>query len=76
MTSADAISQHINYAIGMNREIGDKAAIAFAQGFYDSLGYEQEDNQDLFQKAFDEGLIAIALEDFSQESTPVMKKKL
>ena len=72
--TADTISQHINYVIGMNREIGDKAAIAFAQGFYDGLGYEQEDNQYVFQKAFDEGLIAIAMEDFSQESIPVLKK--
>ncbi len=74
--TADAISEHINYVIGMNREIGDKAAIIFAQGFYDGLGYEEEDNQDVFQKAFDEGLTAIAMEDFSQESIPVLKKKL
>ncbi len=73
--TADAISQHINYVIGMNREIGDRVAIVFAQGFYDGLGYE-EDNQDVFQKAFDEGLTAIALEDFSQESIPVLKKTL
>ena len=71
--TAEAISQHINYVIGMNREIGDKAAIAFSQGFYDGLGYESADNQDVFQKAFDEGLIAIAMEDFSQESIPVLK---
>ncbi|MEM7617462.1 MAG: effector-associated domain EAD1-containing protein [Pseudomonadota bacterium] len=74
VTTADAVSQHINYVIGMNREIGDKAAIAFAQGFYDGLGYEQEDNQDVFAKAFDEGLTAIAMEDFSQESIPILKK--
>lgn len=35
---ADAITRHINYVIGMNRAIGDKAAIAFAVGFYDALG--------------------------------------
>ena len=73
--TADAISQHIDYVIGMNNAIGDKAAIVFAQGFYDGLGYEEENNQDVFQKAFDEGLTAIALEDFSQESTPVLKQK-
>ena len=74
---ADAISQHINYTIGMNQPIRDKAAIAFTQGFYDALGYEaQDNNQDIFQRAFDEGLVAIAMEDFSQESIPVMKKKL
>ncbi|MDZ8104427.1 MAG: GUN4 domain-containing protein [Nostoc sp. DedQUE12a] len=35
---ADAIVQHINYVIGMNQEIRDDAAIAFAVGFYDALG--------------------------------------
>lgn len=74
--TADAISKHINYVIGMNQEIGDRAAIIFAEGFYDGLGYENLDHQDVFQRAFDEGLIAIALEDFSQESIPVLKKKL
>ncbi|MDJ0618851.1 MAG: CHAT domain-containing protein [Calothrix sp. MO_192.B10] len=32
-----------DYAIGMNQEIQDKAAIAFAQGFYDGLGYDVKD---------------------------------
>ncbi|MFN6475249.1 AAA-like domain-containing protein [Nostoc sp. DedQUE07] len=32
------IAQHINYVVGMNQEIGDKAAIEFAVGFYDALG--------------------------------------
>lgn len=77
LESASAISQHINYAIGMNQPIEDKTAIAFTQGFYDALGYEvQDSNQDIFQRAFEEGLVAIAMEDFSQESIPVMKKKL
>lgn len=73
--TAEAISEHINYVIGMNQTIGDKAAIAFAEGFYDGLGYEQENNQDVFQNAFCEGLVAIGLEDFSQKSIPVLKKK-
>ena len=77
LESANAISQHIDYAIGMNQPIEDKAAIAFSQGFYDGLGYEvQNSNQDIFPRAFEEGLVAIAMEDFSQESIPVMKKKL
>ena len=33
----EAISQYINYVIGMNRAIGDKAAINFAVAFYDAL---------------------------------------
>ncbi|MDJ0797967.1 MAG: pentapeptide repeat-containing protein [Calothrix sp. MO_167.B12] len=35
---ATAIAQHINYVIGMNQEIPDRAAIEFAIGFYDALG--------------------------------------
>lgn len=35
---ADALIQHINYVIGMNREIPDEAAIAFSIGFYDGIG--------------------------------------
>jgi hypothetical protein len=35
---ADAIVQHINYVIGMNREVRDDAAIAFALSFYEGLG--------------------------------------
>lgn len=74
--TAIAISQYINYAIGMNQAIEDKAAIAFTQGFYDGLGYKNSGNQDLFQRAFDEGMVAIQLEKLSQGPTPVLKKKL
>ena len=35
---AEVIAQHIPYVIGMNKAIGDQAAIAFAIGFYDALG--------------------------------------
>ncbi|QLE59668.1 AAA-like domain-containing protein [Nostoc sp. TCL26-01] len=72
---AHAISQHINYAIGMNQPIGDKAAIVFAQGFYDGLGYENSETQNVFQRAFDEGLVAIQMEDLSQGQIPVLKQK-
>ncbi len=60
--TAEAISKYINYVIGMNQPIGDQAAIAFAQGFYDGLGYAIPDNQDVFQRAFEEGKVAIQLE--------------
>lgn len=35
---ARVIRQHINYVIGMNTAIKDRAAIEFAVGFYDALG--------------------------------------
>lgn len=74
--TAIAISQYINYTIGMNQPIEDKAAIAFAQGFYDGLGYKNSANQDLFQRAFDEGMVAIQLENISQRQIPTFKKKI
>ncbi|WP_414585599.1 CHAT domain-containing protein [Scytonema sp. PCC 10023] len=73
---AKAISQYINYTIGMNQPIEDQAAIVFAQGFYDGLGYNNLDNQDIFQRAFDEGIVAIQMENLAQGQRPVLKKKV
>ena len=72
--AAEAISQYINYVIGMNNPIQDRAAIEFAKGFYDGLGYNTSGNKDVFQRAFDEGMVAILLENLSQGSIPVLKK--
>lgn len=46
---AEAISQYINYVVGMNRAVGDRAAVAFAVGFYDAIaaGYEVEEGYEL-----------------------------
>lgn len=38
LIQAKALSQHIEYVIGMSREIGDEAAIEFSTAFYDALG--------------------------------------
>ena len=35
---AEAVSKYIPYVVGMNKPIGDKAAIDFAVAFYDALG--------------------------------------
>ena len=74
--SAVAISQHINYTIGMNQPISDKGAIVFAIGFYDGLGYENPDSLDVIPRAFEEGLVAIQMEDVSLLQIPVLKIKL
>ena len=74
--SAEAISKYINYAIGMNHEIQDKSAIQFAQGFYDGLGYATSEIQDVFPRAFHEGLVAIKLENLSQAEIPVFKTRI
>ncbi|MEO0734048.1 MAG: CHAT domain-containing protein [Bacteroidota bacterium] len=52
---AEVISKHGIYVIGMNREIGDKAAIPFSRGFYRSLGEGKD-----FEFAFDMALVSIS----------------
>jgi WD40 repeat protein len=54
---ATAIVQHINYVIGMNREILDEAAIAFAVGFYDGIGAGKS-----IEMAYELGCNAIEME--------------
>jgi hypothetical protein len=68
---ARAIAQHIPYVIGMNQAIGDKAAIAFAVGFYDALGSGRD-----IEFAHKLGCAAIRLEGVSEYLTPVLLQKL
>jgi hypothetical protein len=67
---AKAIAQHIPYVIGMNQAIGDKAAIAFAVGFYDALGAGRD-----VEFAFKLGCAAIRMESIAEHLTPVLIKK-
>ncbi len=59
----------------MNNSIQDSAAIEFTKGFYDGLGYEIPNNQDVFQRAFDQGMVSIEMATLSQASIPVLKKR-
>ena len=67
---AEAIHQHINYVIGMNKAIGDMAAIDFAKGFYDGLGAGRT-----IEDAFGFGCNAISLEGIPESSTPVINTR-
>ncbi len=67
---ADAISQHINYVIGMNKAIVDTAAIEFAVGFYDAIGAGRS-----IEFAHKIGCAAIQLAGISEQFTPTLKKK-
>lgn len=67
---AKAIGQHIPYVIGMNQAIGDKAAIAFAVGFYDALGAGRD-----VEFAYKLGCAAIRLEGIAENLTPVLLKQ-
>ena len=67
---ADAISPFIDYIVGMDKEIGDKAAINFSKGFYRSLS-----NGLPYDAAFDFGCNAIDLDNIPEHLTPVLKGK-
>jgi uncharacterized protein YjbI with pentapeptide repeats len=68
---ASAIAQHIPYVIGMNKAIGDKAAIKFATGFYSALGAGES-----VEFAYKLGCNVIQLDGIPENLTPVLKKKL
>lgn len=72
---AKAISQHISYVIGMNQAVKDKIAIEFAQGFYDALGFDIPNERERFQRAFQEGVVAIKLTDISEAQIPSLEIK-
>ncbi|MCP6758431.1 MAG: CHAT domain-containing protein [Fischerella sp. CENA71] len=73
--TVEAIVQHIDYVIGMNQGITDQAAIAFSQGFYDALGYEIQNIKNIYDRAFEEGIVAIHLENILETNTPIFKSK-
>ncbi|MCP2728854.1 CHAT domain-containing protein [Limnofasciculus baicalensis] len=65
---AEAIHQYIPFVIGMNKSIGDKAAINFAVAFYDVLGAGET-----VEFAFD--LACTQLIGLNEDETPILKKK-
>ncbi len=65
---ASAIVQHVGYVIGMNKTIGDKAAIKFSIGFYDALGGGRS-----VEDAYKFGCNAIQSEGIREHLTPVLK---
>jgi Effector-associated domain 1/TIR domain/CHAT domain len=67
---ARIIAEHIPYVIGMNKAIGDKAAIIFAVGFYDALSAGRD-----VEFAFRLGCAAIRLDGSAEHITPVLIKK-
>lgn len=62
---ADAVTKHVEAAIGMNTSISDYAARVFSSQFYSSIGFGHS-----LQKAFDQGKAALMLEDIKQEDIP------
>jgi hypothetical protein len=64
---ADAITEEIDCAIGMQRAIGDSAAITFAASFYRAIGFGRS-----VKEAFDQGIVALHLGGSYEGGTPVL----
>ena len=62
---AEAITQVIDCAVGMNDAIGDEAAITFAASFYRAIGFGRS-----IKQAFDQGIVALLLEGIPEENKP------
>jgi len=67
---AKAIGKYIKYVIGMHQSIGDKAAIAFAVGFYQALGAGRT-----VEEAYKFGCVQIRLQAIPEHLTPVLITK-
>lgn len=68
---ANEICKHIDYVVGMQQSLGDKAAIEFAVGFYDALGAGRS-----VEFAYELGCSAIQLSGTVGENVPVLKRKV
>jgi hypothetical protein len=62
---AEAIAETIDCTIGMNRPIGDEAAIVFAGSFYRAIGFGRS-----VKEAFELGRAALLLEGIPEDTTP------
>ncbi|WP_256973470.1 CHAT domain-containing protein [Nostoc sp. T09] len=66
---AEAIAQHINYVIGMSKQIGDRAAIEFAVAFYDAIAAGKP-----VEFAYKYACNAILLTGILEQLTPILIK--
>lgn len=62
---AEAVTEHVDFAIGMNEAISDEAARIFAAQFYSAIGFGRSVRQ-----AFNQGVSALMLEGIPEEQTP------
>jgi hypothetical protein len=62
---AAAIAEVIDCVVGMNKAVGDYAAITFAASFYRAIGFGRS-----VAEAFEQGKTAILLEGISEADTP------
>ena len=67
---AQAISKHIDFVVGMNESILDRAAIEFAIGFYDAIGSGRD-----IEDAFNFGKNAININNIEGKEIPQLIQK-
>ncbi len=67
---AEAIAEYINYVLGMNKAIGDEAAIEFSVAFYDALGAGET-----IEFAYKLACNAIQWAGKPEHLTPILKSK-
>lgn len=67
---AEAVAEHIPYVVGMKEAIGDRAAMAFAVGFYDALGAGRK-----IEFAYNLGCNAIQMQGITEHLKPVLLQK-
>lgn len=68
---AEAIAEHVEYVIGISREMSDEAAIAFTTGFYQALGTGRT-----IEEAYKLGCTQIRLLGTPEHLSPILKKRL
>jgi hypothetical protein len=64
---ADSITDVIDCAIGMKRDIGDEAAQVFAASFYLAIGFGRS-----VQNAFDQAVAALQVMGIPEQKTPIL----
>lgn len=62
---AEAVVEHVETTIGMNKSIGDEAALTFSSQFYSAIGFGHS-----VDKAFEQAKALLMLEGIPEENTP------
>ncbi len=62
---AEAVTHHVEAAIGMNTSIGDDAARVFSSQFYSAIGFGLS-----VKKAFEQAKALVMMEGLNEENTP------
>lgn len=68
---AEDVVEYVDFSIGMNDSIGDKAAIIFASQFYSGIGFGKTINQ-----SFKQAISALLLESINEEKIPQLYSKV